>query len=86
MLRYLKVNLLVVRNNTVYTDIIYSTNRFLDYNVRLFMNSKEQKGEKVSMFWCEDEEDEAIIECIKHREKDFPADKAQKIPFEYNSD
>lgn len=75
MSEYLKV---IVTFYNGKEEILYCSKRFYNYVLETNYPKWEAIGLRPAMFNSQDCNDEVIIECIKHREKDFPISKAKE--------
>lgn len=56
------------------STVIYTSGRFYSYNIDKFRNEAEAKGLKPASYTPEPLKDPEIMECIKIKEQDYPAD------------
>ena len=75
MSEYLRV---VITFHNGSEEILYCSKRYYNYVLETKYQKWEASGLRPSMFNVMDCNDEIIIECIKHCEKDFPISKAKE--------
>lgn len=60
------------------TEVIFSSKRFYHYVIETAVKQWRESGRTPIMFEASELTDEVIIECIKHKESNFPIEKARE--------